>query len=56
MKRKNSERLLKAIEVAGVLVSLYTVNPPVAIAITPLVIHCLISISRDEDKKEERKS
>ena len=51
MQRQHSERILKAIEVATVLSSIYSWNPPLAIAITPLAIHCLINIYREEDRK-----
>jgi len=47
MNRKNSELVLKSLETSVVIVTLYTLNPPVGIVVTPLAIYCLIGLYKD---------
>ncbi|MFB2934182.1 hypothetical protein ACE1B6_02800 [Aerosakkonemataceae cyanobacterium BLCC-F154] len=54
MKRKHTDFILDALANAAVLVSLYTCNVFVGIAVTPLAIVCLINKYRDEDKDNDR--
>jgi hypothetical protein len=47
MNRKNSELILKSLEISVAIATLYTLNPPVGIVVTPLAIYCLIATYKD---------
>ncbi|MEH2237989.1 hypothetical protein [Nostoc sp.] len=55
MKRKQAEFILTVLGVAEVVATFYTIYPPVAIALTPLAIYCLIIIYNNDAKNSKNK-
>lgn len=53
--RKHAEMILAGLGVAEVLASFYTIYPPVAIALTPLAIYCLLIVYRDDTKPKDNR-
>jgi hypothetical protein len=43
MKRQHYEFMLEALNTAGTLIAIFTINPVAAIAVTPLAIVCLVN-------------
>ena len=55
MKRKQAEFILTVLGVAEVVATFYTIYPPVAIALTPLAIYCLVIIYINDAKNSKNK-
>lgn len=55
MKRKQAEFILTVLGVAEVVVTFYTIYPPVAIALTPVAIYCLVIIYISDAKNSKNK-
>ena len=55
MKRKEAEFILMVLGVAEVVATFYTIYPPVAIALTPLAIYCLVIIYISDAKNSKNK-
>jgi hypothetical protein len=51
--RKHAEMILAGLGVAEVLATFYTIYPPVAIALTPLGIYCLLIVYWDDMKRKD---
>ena len=55
MKRKQAEFILTVLGVAEVVATFYTIYPPVAIALTPVAIYCLVIIYINDAKNSKNK-
>ncbi|GET44582.1 hypothetical protein [Microseira wollei] len=51
--RKQAEMILAGLGVAEVLATFYTIYPPVAIALIPLAIYCLLIVYWDDTKRKD---
>ncbi|WP_335133841.1 hypothetical protein [Nostoc sp.] len=55
MKRTQAEFILTVLGVTEVVATFYTIYPPVAIALTPLAIYCLVIIYINDAKNSKNK-